>query len=127
MNIVKSVSKSLLLRTECLKLEINIIWVGATILKIYKNIDKLIEVNEQKLNLSNDLQSQMGNINKEITRDLDYIKCSHFKMKNSLSDQIQNHSKIKKIMEAKFRRMCVLNDKISIIEETLLNRLGFEK
>lgn len=127
MNIVESVSKSLLLRTENLKLEINIIREGDTILKIYKNIDKLIKNNEKKFNCYTDLQSEMGNINTKIKRDLDYIICTNSKLKNNIFDQIQNHSNIKKITEEKFRHMCVLNDKIRNTEELLLKRLGCEQ
>lgn len=124
MNTVKSVSKSLSLRAKCLKLEIHIIWEGDTILKMYKNIDKLIEVNEQKLDSCKHLQLQMGNINKEINRDMNCIIHTSSKMKNSIFKQIQKHSEVKQIAEEKFRHFCVLNNKCSVTEELLVNRLG---
>lgn len=127
MNIAESVSKCLLLRTENLKLEINIIREGDTILEIYKNIDKLIKNNEQKFNYYIDLQSEMGNINKEIKIDLDYIIFTNSKMKNNIFDQIQNCRNIEKLTEEKFRHMCVLNDNIHNTEGLLSKRLGFKE
>lgn len=125
MNTIKSVSKSMSLRAKCLKLEIHIIWKGDTILKMYNDIDKLIEENEQKLNSYNRLQFQMENVNKEINRNLNYIDHTSFRMKNSILNQAQKHSDIKQIVEKKTRQICLLNNKCSVTEQLLENRLGF--
>lgn len=119
--------KTLSLRAEFLKLEIRIIWEGDTILKTYKNITKLLEVNGQKLEYYNELQSQMECINEEVNRDLDHIACTSSKMKNSIFYQIQRHDDIAKIVEEKCRNLYILNNKIPAAEELLLNRLGFYK
>lgn len=123
MNTIKSVSKSLSLRAKCLKLEIHIIWKGDTILKMYHDIDKLIEVNEQKLNSYNRVQFQMENVNKEINRNLNYIAHTSNRMKNRILNQVQKHSDIKQIVEEKTRQMCMLNNKCSVTEQLLVNRL----
>lgn len=124
-NFIETLLKSLSLRAECLRLEIRIIWEGDTILKTYKNIIKLIEVNGQKLEYYNELQSQMGCINEEVNRYLDHIACTSSEMKNSIFDQIQRHDDIAKIVEEKCRHLYILNNKIPDAEELLLNRLGF--
>lgn len=122
MNIVQSVSKSLSLRAECLKLEIRIFWEGDIILKMYKNIDKMIDANGQKLDYYNNLQFEMGNINKEIKK-LDYITYKKSEMKKNIFNQVQRYSDVKSIAEEKFRHMCELNDKFPVIEGLLVNRL----
>lgn len=125
MKIVEAVSKSLLLRAERLKLEIYIHWEGGTILKTYKFIDKIIEDNGTKLNCYNDLLLHIGNIDKDSEKKLNYIVLTSFKMKNIILEQIEKHSYGNQIAEEKFRQMCVLNQKISAIEDLKLNRLGF--
>lgn len=126
MKIIESVSKSLSLRAECLKLEIHIIWVGDTVLKMYNNIDNLIGVNKQKLNYFNGIQLQTETLNKQINNDLnDNIMCTNSKMKIKIFDQIQKHNDIKQITEDKFRHMGILNNKLAAIEELLVNRSGF--
>lgn len=122
MNIIKSVSKSLSLRAKCLKLETLIIWKGDTILKMYNNIDKLIEVNEQKLNSCNHLQHQMKNVDEEINRNLNYIVHTSSLMKNTIFNHIRKHSEIKQIVEGKFRPICKLSNKCSVTEE-IVDRL----
>lgn len=123
MNIVVSASKSLSLRAECLKLDINLIWEGETILKMYKSIDKLIEVNKHKLNCYNDLQFQMGNISKEINKDLDDIECKNSKTVSSIFNKIQKYNKVKITTEEKCRYLYELHNKIPVTEELLLSRL----
>lgn len=120
MNLIEAASKSFTLRVECFKLEIRIIWEGNRILKMYKNIDKLISVNDQKLDCYNNLQFEMGNINNEINKDLDYIMQANSKFKS----QIQLHNDVKEIVEEKFRQMCLLNNEIDEIEELLVNELS---
>lgn len=121
MNIVQSMSKSLSLRAECLKLEIRIFWEGDIILKMYKNIDKMIDANGLKLDCYNDLQFEMGNVNKEI-KELDYITHKNSEMKKCILDQVQRYSAVKSIAEEKFRHVCELNDKFPVIEGLLVNR-----
>lgn len=123
-NIVESVSKSLSLRAECLKLEIRTRWEGDTILKMYKFIDKLIEVNGSKLNCYNDLLFHIGNINKDAEKTLDFIVHTSFKMKKIILEQIEKHNNVNQIAEEKFRQMYELNQEIRTIEELKLNRLG---
>jgi len=125
MNIVESVSKSLSLRARCLKLEINLMWEGETILKMYKNINKLIEVNEQQFDCYNDLQFQTGNINTEINKDLDDIKCNRSKTIISIFNQIEKFNSVKIITEDKCRYLNDLHNKIPVTEELLQNRLSF--
>lgn len=125
MNIVESVSKSLSLRAKCLKLEIHLIWEGETILKMYKSIDQLIEVNRQKFDCYNDLQFQMGNINTEINKDLDNIKCESSKIISSIFNQIQKYNNVKIVAEEKSRYLNELHNKIPVTEEILLHRLSF--
>lgn len=125
LNTIKSVSKSLSLRAKCLKLEILIIWKGDTILKMYTDIDKLIEENEHKLNSCNCLQFQMENVSKDINRNLNYIVHTSFRMKNRILNQVQKLSDIKQIVEEKTRQICLLNNKCSITEQLLINRLWF--
>lgn len=122
-NIVQSASKGLSLRADCLKLEIRILWEGDLILKTYRNVDKLIDVNSQKLDSYNDLQSEMGNVNNEIKYLDTNVICTNSEMKNSTFNLIQKHDIIKNIVEEKFRCMCELNDKFPVIEELLVNRL----
>jgi len=92
---------------------------------MYTNIYKLIEVNKQKLDYLNDLQSEMENTNEEFPKDLDYITCTNLRMKNSFIHQIQKHDSVKQIVEEKFSLMCELNHKITVTEENLANRLGY--
>lgn len=125
MNIVESVSKSMSLRAKCLQLEICLIWEGETILRMYKNIEKLIEVNKQKFDCYNDLQFQMGNINTGINKDLDDIKFESSKTISSISNQIQKYNNVKIIAEEKNRYLNELHNKIPVTEEILLHRLSF--
>lgn len=126
-NIVESVLKCLILRAECLKLDVCISWEGDKILKTYTNITKLIDTNRQKLDCYNDLQSQMESVNMNINRDLSYITCTSFKIKNNIFNQIQKHDNVVKVIEDKYKHMCELNYKISVTEELLADRLGFYK
>lgn len=126
MNIIESVSKSLSLRAECLKLEIHIIWEGDTILKKYNDIDKCIGVNKQKLDYCNDIQFQMKTINDKINSNLnDNIICTNSKIKINMWNQIQKYNDVKQITEKKYKHICVLNNELIDIEELLVNRLGF--
>lgn len=126
-NIVESILKCLSLRAECLKLDVCITWEGDKILKTYTNITKLIDSNGQKLDCYNDLQSQMESVNMNINKDLGYITCTSLKIKNNIFTQIQKHDNIVKVIEEKYKYMCVLNNKISVTEELLADRLGFYK
>lgn len=125
MNIALSMSKMLSMKAKYLKLEIRIIWEGDSILKMYKNINKLIEMNEHKLNCYNDLQSQMDNINKNINIDLYNITHANLKAIYRISNQIGIHNGVKKITEEKLSHLRILNNKIYVNEEQLVNRLGF--
>ncbi|KAL4090563.1 hypothetical protein QTP88_025369 [Uroleucon formosanum] len=127
MNIVESVSKSMSLRAKCLQLEICLIWEGETILRMYKNIEKLIEVNKQKFDCYNDLQFQMGNINTGINKDLDDIKFESSKTISSISNQIQKYNNVKIIAEEKNRYLNELHNKIPVTEEILLHSLAYLK
>lgn len=124
-NILESMMKSLSLKAEYLKLEIIIVLEGENFLRILKGIDKFIEVNQQKLNFYNYLQTQLGHINKKINKYTEYITCSNLKMKNNILSYIQRHSDANNIIEEKFRHVCELNNKFPMIEELLENRLGF--
>lgn len=126
-NIVESVLKCLSLRAECLKLDVCISWEGDKILKTYTNITKLIDINRQNLDCYNDLQSQMESVNMNINRDLSYITCTSFKIKNNIFNQIQKHDNVVKVIEDKYKYMCMLNNKISVTEDLLADRLGFYK
>lgn len=123
-NIALSMSEVLSMKTKYLKLEIRIIWEGDSILKIYTNINELIEINKQKLNHYNNLQSQMENTIKKMKKDLYNIAHANTKIKNYLSNQIQIHKEVKKITEEKFRHLSVLNKTIYVTEERLASRLG---
>lgn len=125
MNTALSMTKMLLLKTKYLKLEICIIWVGDSILEMYKNIDKLIKINQQKLNFYHDLQSQMGNIIKKNNKDLYNITHANFNNENHISNHIRIHNEVKKITEEKFEQLNILNNTIYVTEERLINRLGF--
>jgi len=125
MNKVESVSKSLSLRAKCLKLEISLIWEGETILKMYKNIDKLVEVNTQKFDCYNEFQFQMENINTEINKDLDNIKCASSKIISLIFNQNQKYNNVKIIAEEKSRDLNELHNNITVTEEILLHRLSF--
>lgn len=126
-NIIESVLKCLSLRAECLKLDVCISWEGDKILKTYTNITKLIDINRQNLDCYNDLQSQMESVNMNINRDLSYITCTSFKIKNNIFNQIQKHDNVVKVIEDKYKYMCMLNNKISVTEDLLADRLGFYK
>jgi len=121
MKLVEATLKIFLLRIECFKLEIRIIWEGNTILKIYRNVDKLIEINNQKLHYYNDLLLEIRNINYEIEKDLNYTASTNSKLIN----QIRIHNEAKQIVDDKFRQLCSLNNKIHEIEEFLVNELSF--
>lgn len=125
MNIVESVSKSLSLRAKCLKLEIYLIWEGETILKMYKSIHKLIDVNKEKFDCYNDFQFQMGNINTELNKNLDDIKCKSSKIISGIFNQIQKYNSVKITAEEKCRYLNELHNKIPVTEELLLNKLSF--
>jgi len=88
---------------------------------MYKNIDKLVEVNQRKLDRYDDLQSETGNVNSAIDKDLDYMTRTNAKLR----DQIQIHSDVERIAEDKHRRLCLLNDEIREIQELLVNELSF--
>lgn len=126
-NILESVMESLSLKSECLKLEIILVWEGDKILSILKDIDKFIDVNQRKLNFYNYLQIQMGYIYKELNKYTEYIACSNLKMKNNILNYIQRHNNVNNIIEEKFRHVCELNNMFLIIEDLLENRLGFLK
>lgn len=126
-NIVESVLKCLSLRAECLKLDVCISWEGNKILKTYTNMTKLIDTNRQKLDCYNDLQCQIESVNMNINSDLSYITCTSFKIKNNVFNQIQKHDNVVKVIEDKYKYICVLNNEISVTEELLADRLGFYK
>jgi ABC-type dipeptide/oligopeptide/nickel transport system ATPase subunit len=125
MNRALSMTKMLSLKIKYLKLEICIIWVGDSILKMYKKNNKLIKINQQKLNFYNDLQSRMENIIKTINKDLYNITHANSNIKNHISNHIRIYNEVKKITEEKFLQLHVLNNTIYVTEEQLINRLGF--
>lgn len=124
-NIVASALNIFLLRFECLKLEVRIIWEGNTFLKMYKTIDTLNEQNGQKLACCNKLQFEVENINNEINNDLNIIKLTKTKVTNRIFCKIQTFNDVKRITEDKFSHKCLLNKKRLVMEDRLKHRLSF--
>lgn len=121
---VQSMLKHFSLRAECLKLEVYIIWEVETILKTYKNIDKLNEMNSRKLDCYNDLQLQIGNIDNDTKRYLNNINCIQSKVTNSIINRIQRLTDVKKITEDKYKSLCALSNKFLVTKDLLTHRLG---
>lgn len=90
-------------------------------LKMYKNIDKLVEVNRRKLDRYDELRLRTGNVNGAIDKDLDYMTRANAKLR----DQIQIHGDVGQIAEDRHRQLCLLNDEIREIQQLLVNEFGF--